>query len=90
MSLCRAIPSPAPASGVRSSSSPSTALNRKSGTPPPPYSSGTSMPRRPCLPAVVNSSRGVIPAALHSSTCGAISLSTKVRTEARNASWSSS
>ena len=47
----------AAASGAQDSSA-STALNRKSATPPPPYSSGTSMPRKPGRPAVVNSSRG--------------------------------
>src|SRR3954447_22103402 len=90
MSLCRLMPSPAPESGVRSSSSTSTALKRKSGTPPPPYSSGTSIPSNPCRPAAANSSRGVAPAALQASTCGRISLSTNVRAVARKASWSSS
>ena len=90
MSLCRLIPSPAPESGVRSISSVRTALKRKSRTPPPPYSSGTSIPSSPCRPAAANSSRGVAPAALHASTCGRISLSTNVRAVARKASWSSS
>ena len=63
-----------------------TVLNRKSGTPPPPYSSGTSIPRKPERPAVVNSSRGTIPAASHSSWCGTTSLSRKARKDSRNAS----
>ena len=45
---------PTPARGI---SSAKTTLNRKSD-PPPPYSSGTAMPRKPRSPAVVHSSLG--------------------------------
>ena len=36
MSLCRLMPSPAPAAPARMVSSATTVLNRKSATPPPP------------------------------------------------------
>ena len=47
MSLCRVRPSPAALSPARWISSAMTTLKRKSRTPPPPCSSGTSMPRKP-------------------------------------------
>ncbi len=43
-------------------SSLTTALNRKSRTPPPPYSSGAMNPSNPAAPAAVHTSRGTMPA----------------------------
>ena len=70
MSLCRVMPSMAPPVPARSTSSTITVLNRKSVTPPPPSSSGTSKARNPCRPASANTSRGTMPASSHSVVVG--------------------
>ncbi|CPB79674.1 Uncharacterised protein [Mycobacterium tuberculosis] len=44
-----------------------TVLYRKSALPPPPYSSGTAMPRNPCLPASSHTPRSTILVFSHSS-----------------------
>ena len=67
MSLCRVSPRPAPPVPAAWTSSRTTRLLRKSLTPPPPYSSGTSKPRKPCPPAEVKTSRGTMPARSQSS-----------------------
>src|SRR6185436_18863898 len=54
--------------------------------PAPPYFSSYSTPSRPSSPMRVQIHRGIRPACSHSSTCGAISFSTKLRTVARNIS----
>src|SRR5215813_3228843 len=54
--------------------------------PAPPYLSSYSTPSRPSSPMRDQIQRGIRPAASHSSTCGAISLSTKLRTVLRNIS----
>src|SRR5215210_585949 len=61
------------------------ALVRRSA-PAPPYFSSYSTPRSPSSPMRVQIHRGMRPACSHSSTCGAISFSTKARTVARNIS----
>ena len=48
------------------------------------------MPRKPCAPALVNSSRSTMPASSHSSWWGTSSLAMNARTESRNRSCSSS
>src|SRR3972149_1752743 len=72
----------------RPSSSQSTAVVRKSA-PAPPYFSSYSTPRKPSAPIRGQMDFGICPAASHSSMCGATSLSTKLRTTARNISCSS-
>src|SRR6185295_151619 len=54
--------------------------------PPPPYFSSYSTPSSPSSPMRAQIQRGIRPAASHSSMCGAISLSTKLRTVLRNIS----
>src|SRR5438552_17694687 len=54
--------------------------------PAPPYFSSYSTPRNPSSPMRDQIQRGIRPACSHSSTCGAISFSTKARTVARNIS----
>ena len=78
MSLCSVMPSPAALTSARWISSAITTLKRKSLTPPPPYSSGTSMPRNPLAPAAVNSSRSTMPACSHRSRFGTTSRSRNV------------
>src|SRR6266545_2518020 len=63
----------------------STAEVRKSA-PAPPYFSSYSTPRNPSSPMRRQRDFGMRPAASHSSTCGATSRSTKLRTVARNIS----
>ncbi len=48
------------------------------------------MPRKPWAPALANIDRSTMPAASHSSLCGASSVAMKRRTESRNRSCSSS
>src|SRR5688500_9304183 len=69
----------------RAHSSWSTALMRTSA-PAPPYFSSYSTPRKPSSPMRGQIDFGMRPAASHSSTWGATSLSTKLRTAARNIS----
>src|SRR5579863_807858 len=88
MSVCSEMPRPAPAAPARAVSSLMTRLNRKSGTPPPPYSSGMAVDSSPADPAVVNSSRGTMPSRAHCAVWGTISLSTNCRTAARKSSCS--
>ncbi|CKO99332.1 Uncharacterised protein [Mycobacterium tuberculosis] len=65
MSLCR--PKPIPLYRPAQVSSVMTVLYRKSALPPPPYSSGTAMPRNPCLPASSHTPRSTILVFSHSS-----------------------
>ncbi len=82
-------PKPMPLACARTTSSARTALYRKSSAPPPPYSSGTLMPSRPCLPASSQTPRSTMPSASHWSWNGTTWRSRKPRTVWRNASWSS-
>src|SRR4029453_13361727 len=54
--------------------------------PDPPYCSSYSTPSSPSAPMRGQIQRGIRPAASHSSMCGAISFSTKLRTVPRNIS----
>ena len=90
MSLWRLMPKPKAVTPARAVSSAMTTLNRKSSTPPPPYSSGTAMPRKPSPPAAWKTSRGTILLCSHWPYCGTTSLSRKRRKLSRNASCSSS
>src|ERR1700761_8981819 len=88
MSLCRVnagVPGPATAS-----SSATTALKRKSLTPPPPNCSGTLKPITPCLPAAWYTARSTMPASSQARACGATSRAMNSRTTSRNCSCSAS
>src|ERR1700736_1096613 len=65
-------------------------LYRKSGLPPPPYSSGTAMPRKPCLPASSHTPRATILSRSHCSWWGATWRSRNDRNDSRNRSCSGS
>ena len=56
---------PALATPARLNSSVMTALKRKSGVPPPPYSAGAAMPRNPFSPALRNIALSTTPARSH-------------------------
>src|ERR1700744_328597 len=88
MSLCR-VNAGAPGPPTASSSA-TTALNRKSLTPPPPNCSGTLKPITPCLPAARYTSRSTIPASSQAWACGATSRARNSRTTSRNCSCSGS
>ena len=64
---------------TRWTSSATIRLNRKSSLPPPPYSVGMAMPRKPCAPACSKTDRSTIPASSHWPDRGTISASTKRR-----------
>src|SRR6266550_3690610 len=87
MSVCTSTLKATPPERQRAISSPSTMLAMKS-PPPPPYSVGTSRPRKPSCPRRRQNDRGICPAASHASTCGATSLSTKARSDLRSISCS--
>ena len=86
-SLCSVKPSPlVPA---RATSSVTIHWKRRSGVPPPPYSSGTSMASRPVFPAASQMSRLTWPCFSHSGWCGTASFSRKSRTICRKSVCSS-
>ena len=92
MSLCSLIPRPKPAAPTPGRSPRrSTTLNRKSSTPPPPYSSGTAIPRKPLRAGGrEHLARHDARRAPTASWCGTTSFSRKRRKLSRNASCSSS
>ena len=72
------------------SSSAKTALKRKSPASFPPYFSGTSSPRKPWRPASSQTLRSIERCAIIWSRSGTMVRATKVCTDFRNSSWSSS
>ncbi len=79
MSLCTVRAEATPPKLERASSSPSTTEDI-APRPPPPYSTGWRMPRKPIAPSSLNTLRGISPDASHASPWGSIFSRTKRRT----------